>query len=282
MTLPDEFVHELCGLCRRFLNEAHLPVSVADALVGKAGRMAHVLPLARPFVARLYAAMSASLDAIAAGAREAPPGEVACCRFRAGAVSVLQVLGLSGKAPVPHSRDVFPADAAPSDPLVRRLEVDASPWGAGGILFENDVAVECFSLAWDTAFFEARGVYVGDTAYQTYFEVLVLLLAVERWCDGSAATTVFGDNAGALQEALDLKGRGSLLELAQLLAVLRGARSVEVAVAHYPTESNVAADALSRQSGPVRERKAWPFRPDHGVKVVEPIGLEELWAWLSP
>ena len=110
----------------------------------------------------------------------------------------------------------------------------------------------------------------------------MLLLAVERWSDGSVATTVLGDNAGALQEALDLKGRGSLLELAQLLAVLRGARSVELAVAHYPTESNVAADALSRQAGPVRERKAWPFHPDQGVTVVETIGLEALWAWLSP
>ena len=42
--------------------------------------------------------------------------------------------------------------------------------------------VECFSLDWDAAAFALRGVAVGDPAFQTYFEMLVLILAVEKWC----------------------------------------------------------------------------------------------------
>merc|ERR1712020_50018 len=103
------------------------------------------------------------------------------------------------------------------------------------------------------------GVAVGDTAFHTYFEVLAFLLAVERWCDGTSVTAVFGDNVGALQEALDLKGKGALLELAQLLAILRGARTLELEVAHFPTESNTIADVLSRQAGPIKDRLPWPF-----------------------
>ena len=122
----------------------------------------------------------------------------------------------------------------------------------------------------------------GDTAFQTYFEVLAFIMAVERWCDGSSVTAVFGDNVGALQEALELRGKGSLLELAQLLAILRGARTLDIEVAHLPTEANDIADALSRQAGPIKDRKPWPFSPQQSVRVVVPIDMADLWAWLSP
>ena len=122
---------------------------------------------------------------------------------------------------------------------------------------------------------------MGDPAFQTYFEVLALILCVEKWCFAEPPTSIFGDNVGALQEALDMKGRGAQVELAQFLAILRGARSLHLSVAHLPSESNDAADALSRQAGPMDERKAWPFKPELGVNQVSPINLEVLWGWLT-
>ena len=73
MTLPHQFVEELLELCRAFLTASHLALTKADALVGKAGCVAYVLPLTRPFVATLYAALAAPLRAWAVRAREAPP-----------------------------------------------------------------------------------------------------------------------------------------------------------------------------------------------------------------
>ena len=78
-----------------------------------------------------------------------------------------------------------------------------------------------------------------------------------------------------------MKGRGAQLELAQILAVLRGARSLHLSVAHLPTEANDAADALSRQAGPAEEQKDWPFAPDQAVQTVDPINLEKMWGWLT-
>ena len=150
------------------------------------------------------------------------------------------------------------------------------------MLFVNGVPTECFSTTWDAAFFGELGVEIGVSASQTYLEVLAMILAVEKWCSAAGTTAVFGDNQGALQEALDLKGRGCQDQLAQLLAVLRYARSLDLVVAHLPTESNDEADALSRQAGPQHERKPWPFPLDRGVRRVAPIGLRDLWAWLQP
>ena len=152
--------------------------------------------------------------------------------------------------------------------------------GRMGVLIVNGCPAECFSRAWDATFFKAKGVTVGDPAFQTYFEILVFLLAAERWCFSDRPTAVFGDNVAALQEALDMKGRKDQLELAQLLAVLRGARSAEISVAHLPTEANLAADALSRQAGPIADRKPWPFRPGQ-VERVSTISLPTLWSWID-
>ena len=102
MALPPAFVKEVLRLCEAFLSSKRLSIAQADSLVGKAGRVADVLPLTRPFVATLYAAMSAALAAAAAGAREAPPGMVACRRFRGVLVGCGE--SLTTKTNVPRSR----------------------------------------------------------------------------------------------------------------------------------------------------------------------------------
>ena len=89
--------------------------------------------------------------------------------------------------------------------------------------------------------------------------MLALLQAVDLWCTAESPTVIMGDNLGALQEALDLRGRGNHLHLARALAVLRSRRSLAISVAHLPSEHNVHADALSRLAAPEPERKEAPF-----------------------
>ena len=127
----------------------------------------------------------------------------------------------------------------------------------------------------------ATGVEVGQPASQTYFEILVLVLALEVWCLDSTPVTLFGDNTAALQAALSLKGRGDQLGLVQALAVLRSARTLDLEVAHLPTEANEAADALSRQFGPVADRKAWPFADSAAVARDVPLSPPALLALIS-
>ena len=139
MWLPEAFVEALLALCRLFApGVGHQPLSLADSLVGKAGRVAHILVHTRPYVACLYAALTGSLNARAARSREAPPRKVACKRFAPGARMLIRILGFSDRAaPVPHSRDILARPPPPPNPYIRRIEIDASPWGGGGILVEN-------------------------------------------------------------------------------------------------------------------------------------------------
>ena len=106
---------------------------------------------------------------------------------------------------------------------------------------------------------------------------MALVLAIELWCGNAQPTIVLGDNTAALQEALDLKGKGPNARLSQTLAVLRCSRSLVLAVAHLPSEANLAADALSRQSE--RPRPFWPFEPHQGVIEDTPLRPSVLWDW---
>ena len=142
----------------------------------------------------------------------------------------------------------------------------------------NDRPVRCFACAWRQADFAGRAVQVGRPDSQTFFEILALLLAIELWCQNGEATVVLGDNTAALQEALALKGKGPQGELAQALAVLRCSRSLNLEVAHLPTESNHIADSLSRQADPVPAE--WPFSPEQGVIQDTPLSPTALWEWI--
>ena len=136
-----------------------------------------------------------------------------------------------------------------------------------------------FSCVWEASDFDDRDVKIGCSASQTYFEVLVLVLAIELWGRTLRPTVVLGDNVPALQEALTLKGRGLHGELAQALAVLVVSRSLAITVGHLPTEANTAADALSRLTEP-RGKARNPFlgRPDVHRDV--PVRPSALWAWI--
>ena len=134
--LPEAFVEALVELCRLFApGVGSQPLASAHALVGRGGRVAHVLPLTRPFVASLWAALSGATTAAAAKAKEAPPGCVACRRFAHGARMLLRILGFADRrAPVPHSRELLAARPTMPPPAKRRIEIDASPWGGGSVV----------------------------------------------------------------------------------------------------------------------------------------------------
>ena len=91
---------------------------------------------------------------------------------------------------------------------------------------------------------------------------------------------MLGDNVAALQEILDLKGKGLHAPVSQALSILLVARSLSLTVAHLPSEANTAADALSRQTEP-GNLKPWPFSPRQGAQVDEAVRPSTLWSWLG-
>ena len=152
------------------------------------------------------------------------------------------------------------------------------------MLFKKGRPSRYFVCTWEQVDFDHLGIKVGDCAAQTFFEVLVLVLAVELSANASKPAVILGDNLPALQEALDLKGKGAQEPLAQALAVVVSARSLALTVAHLPTEANDLADALSRQSGPANA-PPWPFTAaqHEGGRLHEdaPVSPSELWGWIA-
>ena len=193
---------------------------------------------------------------------------------------MIRVLGFTDKrSPVPAARDVLSSEPPPPDARARRIEFDASPWGGGGVLFENDVPVRCFACTWKAKDFTGLDVEIGNPASQTFFEVCAAVLAIDLWCVSTAPTMVVGDNTAALQEVLNLKGSKVHERLAQALAIIRCARTLTLSVAHLPSESNTLADALSRQADP-SDPHPWPFADDAAVMRDTPLRPSALWKWL--
>ena len=80
--------------------------------------------------------------------------------------------------------------------------------GGGGVLYKRDRPSRFFHCTWKPSDFSHLEAKVGDCSAQTFFEVLVLVLAVELWAKVAKPAIILGDNVPALQEALALRGKG--------------------------------------------------------------------------
>ena len=255
MGLPQEFVdgvvEVLNGFCRR---QGHAPAAAARALLGKAGRVAQVVPAAAPFVSSLWAAYLGSLQALERGVAESPPGTVPVQRFFAAAGWFRALL--TGEGP-PDAKDVlFPLqrivysqpDLAHFGTSPFHVEFDASPWGGGAVLRKGSDPVSYFSTVWDDAVLELLEAEAGDSRFQSLWEFVTLLLALITWREYSRKQVLFllGDNIGALQDAISLRGKGAMNVVAREISWRRAKWPMHFDCAHLPKEHNVDADALSR------------------------------------
>ena len=263
MRLPPAFVDDLLEklepLCSR---TGSVTRQYLEELIGKAGRVAHVVPAAKPFVAGLWGGLRAVREAEAHGRREAPPGRVPCRRLCYAAAWVRALLADDESCPLTLERLVGPLPPVPSKSAFT-IEFDASIYGGGAVLRDADARVrEYFSVIWNQDDVDHLGVEVHCSRFQTFWEFLALLLSLMTWADRfvEERVLVLGDNTGALTDALALKGRGPLLAVARELSWRQARRRWNFAVGHLPSEHNKVADALSRALGS-EDAGVLAFRP---------------------
>ena len=254
MRLPTKFVDELIDQLRPFcLAKGHQPKRVAETVVGRVGRVAFVIPEAKPFANTLWAALSESNKAARDGRREAPPGCVACRRFAAGARWIRALLEGSDDAPFLLERTVWAAGPQEASMSSWALVTDASPWGGGAVLMSNGVPVEWAAWTWQKQDVMNLEVTIGKPKFQSFWEFFCVGLALCIWAPEFCNThslAVVTDNTSALQNALDLKGSGVQLGIAQELAWRRARCGWSYSPGHIPTEQNKLADTLSRLAAP--------------------------------
>ena len=263
VTVPDSFVDDLFSrlgpLAKGF---GHLPFSELDVILGKAGRLAYLIPAARPWVSALWGAWSGAQAAAKADVREAPPGRAACRRFSRAALWIRTLLHPPAALPhglLPLHQRVL-VDLPPVSLSGPRVLFDASPWGGGAVLFLKTEPVEYITWTWNEMISEKLGETIGDSAGQSTWEFLVLFMALCVWGSeyNDPGLALIGDNLASLQVAVNNKGKGSLNVISRELAWRKVRYAWRFATGHLPTELNKLADSLSRLSAPGPERKQLP------------------------
>ena len=279
MRLPSDFVKDLLEriepLC---CLHGSVPTSEMDVIVGKAARVAHVVPAARPFVAGLWGALSATRRSTDAGVFEAPAGRVPCRRFCFAASWIRALLRDDPDFPLPLERIVTPAPPPAASRSGWWIEFDASPFGGGAVLKNaTGAAEEYFSTIWSNDDAAHLQVKTHDPAFQTFWEFCTLLLCLLTWGKHfvNESVVLYGDNTAALSGALSLKGKGNLLAVAREIAWRQAKHGWKFETAHLPSEHNQVADALSRIADP--KGKAWPGLALAGARAVTPMKLHDLW-----
>jgi hypothetical protein len=131
MAVPAAFVKAVLDDLEGLLVEKAVAAHIAERLVGRVGRIAQIVPSARPFAGAMYAALTASKQRVKQGRLEAPPGKVASCRF----VTAARWFSTLLRDPLYSTVLIERLVSQHGEPEVSlqdaSLEFDASPWGGG-------------------------------------------------------------------------------------------------------------------------------------------------------
>jgi len=260
--VPEEFAEQLFQQLQPFAaGVGHVSVTDTERMLGRAGRLAYIVPTARPYITALWGAWAGSKEAAAQGRREAPPNRVPARRFQQAAMWVSTLLkppkGFEG---IPLEQVVCLTLPA-IDPDAASIQFDASPWGAGAVLLKRGAPQEFFELAWTDSAASSIGAVVGQPASQTLFEYLALYLLLRIWAPSftHVGVAVLGDNLASLTLALNFKGKAGLAKISRELSWRKVRGAWRYAVAHLPSEHNSIADALSRTAATnSTEKQAFP------------------------
>ena len=173
MSVPKQFLEGLLAIALTFTTPTPKTASLKDAhaLCGKAGRLAQVVPAAKPFVQQLFAALASSLRSLRFGLREAPPKRVAKRRY---ATAAAWLVGLLQGRPfaLQHTLRLKPASI---DRHTRRVEFDASPWGGAFVLYEGKEVTEWGFIEWTTDSAPHLGAVPALPKWQSFWELATSL-----------------------------------------------------------------------------------------------------------
>ena len=207
------------------------------------GIVISMLPELRPFLSMLWGVLSDNTRR-----SKLPEAMVHTSQCR---VAVGWLLAMLNEVHGPLQRDfaVNEQQADEGDYII----TDASPWGFAGIRYCNHQPVAWFATPLtphDVRRFQAR---IGDSAHNTTWEALALLVAARIWLPGTRLLArVRSDSLSALRAMVKMVSRSPALNaIARELALdsVLGLYRVGLAT-HVPGIANLTADDLSRMWAP--------------------------------
>ena len=158
-----------------------MTIAQAERMVGRASRVAYIVPLAKPFVAALWGALSGAKAATVNNSfSDGGPGRAATKRFATGAKWFRALLRQDDEAFLPLRRVVHASLPEPASASGWAIQFDASTSGGGAILRHGRHIIEYFHCVWTLETAGHLGVKPGLSDHMTFWEFLTLVWRC--WC----------------------------------------------------------------------------------------------------
>eukprot|EP00971_Amphidinium_carterae_P338836 6476358-Amphidinium_carterae.1 len=255
--LKDQIFNDLKIAIDTALHQNFIKLSLLRTLVGKASFAAGLMPVIRPFLNPLWAALHSKTSS---GSSHAPEGTIWTKQVR----HCLEWLRTFFFHAMSEPERQFPVEAFIAPAAAVRVELDASPWSLGGLLIQDDKPIRMFTSKLthhDEAHYGHR---IGDASGQQTWECLAVLVAIRHWraeiSNPSRRWALVSDSVAALMMMQSLSSRGEgPSAIAREIALDLGLMSWQpVLVQHKPGQLNLIPDALSRlyQPGKAEECRA--------------------------
>ena len=261
IAIPEKKVEEMASALRPLLRQPTVSRRSLRSLCGSLSFAAGLVTFIRPFLSSMWAALGVPGVEAHSDAALPTPGRTRLKKklpahlifTKQFAHSTRWLLAFFAEAPGPLAR-IFPLFFDETRQCLH-ISTDASPWGIGGVLVINGVIAAWFADGISDADLRHFNARRGESAYNTVWEALAILVAVRLWrlpSHQSAFLHVRSDSLGALsalsklsssERSLNMIARELALDWAQLL-------KPPTVYEHTPGIANVLPDILSRLEAP--------------------------------
>eukprot|EP00971_Amphidinium_carterae_P351397 6492091-Amphidinium_carterae.2 len=243
VSAKPELLLDLGRLIADALSRNTIKVKSLRTLVGKANHLAGIVPLVRPFLAPLWAALH----------KPGGPLQSIWTKQIRHALLWLQALLTRNGGQLVRS---FPLDSFTRQLRHIVTDVDGSPWGLGATLSENGVVVKLMASPLTKDDFTIHGFKPGDCRGQQTWECLCVLVMIRLWSDlllrPGVHWTIRTDNTTVLNliTKLSASGEGPSLIAKEIALELSDMAWQPKVASHIPGIDNTIPDILSRLAEP--------------------------------
>lgn len=270
VTIPEHKVIKLLSECKTMLKSPVVGLKALRSLAGSLSFVAGLVPVMRPFLSPLWAAMSkdATYDGSAKGGSSTSRTAGKLVHTKRIAASLNWVVALLENEHGTLKRTFDPN----LEDTGWEVITDACPWGIGGVLYHNKVAKRWFASHLPSELLNKFKASVGDPSFNTLWEAVALLVALRLWLpstDRRLSTRIKSDNVGALRTLLKLTSPSQAMGVvAREVALDVAAGNYQITeLEHVPGVTNVVVDALSRMWSP----EPLPFPLQIGEECRDPV-----------